>query len=94
MKTPEKIILIDFLIDLERRFASDGSNDFDLKDTPENRNIAQRAEAWNVNCPFEDWEDHPDYHDLQISRGKIVTNNSLILGYLRAMLQNEVEERT
>jgi len=91
MTNPEIKYLKDFFDDYKNRLGTDGCNDFDLPNTPENIELLKAAHLWNVNgdqkayeSDYADWiadyEKNPDQHK------KIYTNNIIIFGYLSSKL--------
>ena len=87
----ETALLIEFMHDLTGRYSREGSADFEMEDTQKNRELLNRAEAWNNAVTVEQWvAEHPT---PTLYGGKIVTNNALISSYLANRLELELEER-
>jgi hypothetical protein len=66
----EYAVFMDLLQDLSERYSNAGCNDYELEDTPENREWVSKAET-------------VDYKDkkLHLYRGKILTQDITLLGY-------------
>jgi len=75
----ELALIAGFLGQLGDRFSNDGCEDYSLPDTPENRQLATAAHA---HCKF-------DVDGLNISRGKIHTQNTMIVAYLADKIRRD-----
>ena len=80
LKPNELTLIAGFLDDYGSRLANDGCNDFELDDTPQNRALVGAAMKWN------DPTDQTDPTDLFLHDGKILTHNSMLVGYLRSLV--------
>lgn len=84
MNPNEKSIFIGLLNRLDDYLSYEGCNDMRLPDTPENRRLITEAEMWNVHAATEEeWKAHPDYHEVSLCNGELLTSDYLIFGYLR-----------
>lgn len=69
-----------FLEELSNRFDTDGCNDMELEDTAENRTMINSAEKL--------YDPESDFVAIPY-KGKLSTNNSTLLDYLKAKFEKE-----
>ena len=75
MFTKAELHLLDEMLDYaSNEMSNAGCNDFELEDTPENREIVTKAEQAMMGDDFE---------GVSIYKGKILTNDNLLVDYLR-----------
>ena len=73
-------LIADFLDQLRTYQGCAGCNDYTLKDTRGNRTLVEEALKWN----------NPDNKErVYFQRGKIITYDHLICGYLRHLFMTE-----
>lgn len=77
LKPNELTLIAGFLDDYGSRLENDGCNDFELDDTLENQVLVRAAMKWN---------DPASPRLLDLRDGKILTHNSMLVGYLRNLV--------
>ena len=78
----EKKVLLDFLDQLSDHQSTAGCNDMVLENTDENWDLVVKAEDWN-GLAEEEAQERPDKGE------KIYTMDTIILGYLKSLLEKE-----
>jgi len=75
-------VLSDLLKMADEEFGNHGCNDYELPNTPENRQLMEQAERWNS---IEQWEEY----GLHISNdyAKIYTQDYFLMGYFAHLLE-------
>ncbi len=68
-----------------------GCTDYDIEDTPVNRRLLEKMEAWNVHCTVEEWKKHPEFHEPKSYKGRLMVQDYFLLGYLKHLLEKELQ---
>lgn len=83
MNENEKKHFLALLQEASDALSNNGCNDYDIKDTPENRELATNVEMHQFDCKtIEEWKAHKEYSDLHIYKGKIWIFDTALLSYL------------
>lgn len=85
MNKHEFTVLSSFLEDLSDKFSRAGCNDYEMENTDENWELLKAAERWN-------YSDKEDWTKRRPKGKTIQTFDSLILDYLKHLLDKEIEE--
>lgn len=80
MKKHEMIVLVGFLNELSDEFSNAGCNDFELPNTPENRELIIAAEK-HADCYEEEWHEN--------DKDTISSSDTIVLEYLIHRLKEE-----
>ena len=91
MTTTEMILAFEFLGDLAQRLAEQTSGDFELADTKDNREVVDCAEAANRGMTLEKWRAARDYYPPMVVNGKILTNNVLMVRFIKHQIGSELD---
>lgn len=91
MLNPNEVAILDRLLeDYGAKLSCAGCTDFKLDDTPANRRFVEAMIAWSDPSDFnfpqtpvsDDWP-------LNVHDGKIMIQDSLLVGYLRSLLKGK-----
>ncbi len=72
--------------DIENSYHSAGCNDLELKDTPENRTLVDKANAYANGCTYVEWPDSAEYGEVTVHSGRILTQDQTIFSYLKSLV--------
>ena len=82
MNQIEHEIMLDLLNILRDYLGNNGCNDMVLEDTPENRQLVESASAFEYEDLNEDEKKKEPCREIFVAKGKIITDDILILNYL------------
>lgn len=85
-KHPEYKILADLLETASDEFSNHGCNDYELDDTPENRDLLEAAHWWNVN------NDRSQPFEIVVYKGKLITSDYFLMDYFSHLFDELAKE--
>ncbi len=86
MNKSEKQILVEAVEELDNYFSNRCCNDYELKDTPENRQIIKEYQAWNLRVPLDEVESHKEYGEPNMHKGNLFCHDSVMIYVLKKNL--------